>query len=372
MYYRGDDSSLNSPKIISEAVLNKFIERVNESISEKNIKHVAISLHGGEPLLAGKKWLSEVCRRLNQQIQANVSLLLQTNGILVDQDWIEIFAKENITIGLSLDGDRVANDANRIDHQAKGTYSRVISGLELLQASHDCGKIVFGGVLAVINPSQQAANLYSHFKNDLGLTNFNVLLPDANHDTFNKYSAAPVHQYGKFLIELYDCYAKDDFSVYIPFFQSILSMIFGGRSVSESVGLMGNSIVVVGTDGGLGAHDVLRINDGYQENANGMTLFNSSIGDVERTPLFQIAAMKEFPENSGVICMKCPVRHICNGGFYGHRYSKKTGYLNHNVYCDALFQIITHIYFDLANRTFPPPTQYEVKSSVTSAGLLHT
>jgi uncharacterized protein len=348
MYYRGDDSILETPKKISRDVLNKFITRVNENIENSKISAVTISLHGGEPLLVGKTLFKEICFRLTSEINANVFLQVQTNGILIDHEWIEIFSEGQVVVGLSLDGDKSAHDTYRIDHQGKGTYGRVLDALQLLQDAHRRGKLIFGGVLAVINLHHSPTDLYRHFVSELGIKNFNVLLPDCNHDTYSQYNSFKPESFGDFLISLYDEYAKDQYAVYIPMFQSIISLIFGGRSISESVGVMGNSIIVVNTDGGMGAHDVLRINDGYLENSQGMSVFNTSLAEIAKTPLFKIAGIIEFPEDSGVRCNTCPVYNICKGGFYGHRYSSERGYLNHNVFCDALFKIITHIYFDVA------------------------
>lgn len=42
-------------------------------------------------------------------------------------------------------------------------------------------------------------------------------------------------------------------------------------------------------------------------------------------------------------CKACPIRDICGGGLYAHRYKRGIGYLNPSVYCADLSRLITHI-----------------------------
>jgi hypothetical protein len=44
-----------------------------------------------------------------------------------------------------------------------------------------------------------------------------------------------------------------------------------------------------------------------------------------------------------------PVFHICQDGFVAHRYSAARGHANPSVYCTALFDVITRVYFSLLN-----------------------
>jgi uncharacterized protein len=42
-------------------------------------------------------------------------------------------------------------------------------------------------------------------------------------------------------------------------------------------------------------------------------------------------------------CRVCPVRSVCGGGLYAHRYDEGTGFLNPSVYCPDLLALIRHI-----------------------------
>lgn len=95
---------------------------------------VMLSFQGGEPLLAGKEFflkLHDIIRELNVN-RAPVSIGVQTNGTLIDDEWCRIFKRGGYLVGLSLDGDEVA-DSLRIDANGNPTFSRALNGAKLMQ-----------------------------------------------------------------------------------------------------------------------------------------------------------------------------------------------------------------------------------------------
>src|SRR5262249_30149363 len=59
---------------------------------------------------------------------------IQTNGTLIDDDWIDFFARHSVTVGVSLDGPRDLHDAHRKYRNGAGSHDRVIAGIAKLQA----------------------------------------------------------------------------------------------------------------------------------------------------------------------------------------------------------------------------------------------
>lgn len=77
-------------------------------------KDPSVTFHGGEPLLMGKDWYRMVCsetRKIANEKGCHLSFNMQTNGTLVDEEYIEIFKKYNIKVGFSFDG--TENDHTR-------------------------------------------------------------------------------------------------------------------------------------------------------------------------------------------------------------------------------------------------------------------
>ena len=84
---------------------------------------VMLSFQGGEPLLAGKEFflkLHDIIRELNVN-RVPVSIGVQTNGTLIDDEWCRIFKRGGYLVGLSLDGDEVAHSL-RIDANGNPTF----------------------------------------------------------------------------------------------------------------------------------------------------------------------------------------------------------------------------------------------------------
>ena len=76
-------------------------------------------LHGGEPLLLGIDKCSELFEII---LQSRSTTGIQTNGLLIDDKWIDVFLKYKTNVGVSLDGD--TEQLNR----GRGTDVNVVMG----------------------------------------------------------------------------------------------------------------------------------------------------------------------------------------------------------------------------------------------------
>ncbi|MFJ8300159.1 radical SAM protein [Streptomyces sp. NPDC094447] len=97
-------------------------------------RRLAIELHGGEPLTAGREHIGEVLRELAAQPSV-IRVSIQTNGVLLDDAWLDLFesAYPGLRIGVSLDGDAKGN-AWRVGYDGAPVYPKVAAALRLLAA----------------------------------------------------------------------------------------------------------------------------------------------------------------------------------------------------------------------------------------------
>ncbi|MFC6984841.1 radical SAM protein [Streptomyces cirratus] len=111
-------------------------------------RKLAVELHGGEPLTAGREHIGEILAELASMPQV-VRVSLQTNGVLLDADWLDMFDSlcPDLRIGISLDGDAQGN-AWRVGYDGKPVYPRVAASLNLLA---ERGRSV--GVIAAVTPA---------------------------------------------------------------------------------------------------------------------------------------------------------------------------------------------------------------------------
>lgn len=322
-------------------VVDSLIDKVKEHCLQHNLNEFHFILHGGEPLLAGKDFFKYFKEKAIEVLGANMYLLfsLQTNAVLLDEDWCNFLGDLGYGMGISLDGTKKINDEFRIDHAGKGSYDRIIKGLKTANA---CDKLQAPGILSVINVNADPLEVYDHFKS-LGITKCDFLLPDANYDhlpphSFNTDSDTP---YADWYIKIFDQWFYETEDVMdISFFTHFINNILGSSMKSDNMGNGENKVLVVETNGSIESLDVLKIcGDGFtKDTANVLT---HSFDEAMQTPLAKIY------RHSGAMlskkCLSCPISETCGSGYIPHRYSSKNGFNNPSVYCNDLMKLITHI-----------------------------
>ncbi|MDU5951015.1 MAG: radical SAM protein, partial [Paenibacillus macerans] len=121
------------PKInrIDSAILDKFIK----DYMEHSQGAANFAWQGGEPLLAGLEFFEEVVYRqaLHAPPHTIISNSLQTNATLINDRWASFFKTYNFLIGVSLDGPKEIHDARRVTSNGKGSFDRVMAGIEHLR-----------------------------------------------------------------------------------------------------------------------------------------------------------------------------------------------------------------------------------------------
>lgn len=101
---------------------------------------IRVVLHGGEPLVVGKRRMRELLEVLTDY-PGPVALAMQTNGLLLDAGWLALFDEvaPAIDIAVSLDGPGTANSF-RVDYRDRPTYDRVLRAITLLgESGRDVG-----------------------------------------------------------------------------------------------------------------------------------------------------------------------------------------------------------------------------------------
>lgn len=97
--------------------LDQIIE-VESKKEETEHKFDCPTFHGGEPLTMEKGDFEFLAKKIFRFWDRNS---IQTNGTLIDNEWIEIFKKYNFSVGISLDGDTADLNAGRWNARPKLT-----------------------------------------------------------------------------------------------------------------------------------------------------------------------------------------------------------------------------------------------------------
>ncbi len=116
-----------------DEVLERYIRQYIEA--QPGAVEVNFSWQGGEPTLLGLEFFRravELQRRYARPGQP-ISNSLQTNGILLDDEWCRFLGEAGFLVGISIDGAEALHDRYRLDLQGRGTFRAVMRGLEALQ-----------------------------------------------------------------------------------------------------------------------------------------------------------------------------------------------------------------------------------------------
>lgn len=191
--------------------------------------NASLAWQGGEPLLAGLPFFERVVALEAQYAPNNtvISNAIQTNGILINDRWAEFFHTYHFLVGVSLDGPEAIHDVRRMDRHGRGSFRRVMRGIEYLR-SHG----VEFNILTVIHSGNvhQAAALFEFYQAH-GL-NWVQFIPAMTFEAQNpgqpgRYEIS-AEDYGKFLCETFDhWYNGGHPTLSVRFFDNVLSRYVG-------------------------------------------------------------------------------------------------------------------------------------------------
>lgn len=327
------------PPTISTSTVHRLASYLAEAADDFGLETVRVIIHGGEPLMYSKSKFREICSSLHLALDGRTSLQLslQTNGMLLDTDWIALLDELEIQIGVSLDGDPATNDRHRVDHKGQGTYRRATDGLRALQTHGQRGF----DVISVLGADGDAAAALRHFVEQLALTQAHFTVLDETHDTANETYLRGVSAN---LMALYGEWRRlSHRGVYVRTFNNLLaSLLRGDRDMRAlELAMEGYVSITVRSDGSVGPDDTFR-NVLPELFDLGLCVQSSRLRDYLSLPEIrrmhdQLAAL---PDDCGACCWK----RVCRAGLHVtgplHRYSASAGFNNKNLHCDAIQQLL--------------------------------
>jgi uncharacterized protein len=324
---------------MSYDVRDAFLQRVAEHVLSHSLEGVVLILHGGEPLLAGKDYVSDFFERARAIIPSACEIIfqVQTNGLAIDRGWVDLFAEYGVRVGVSLDGPREYNDTMRVSPDGRGSFDQTVAGLKKL-LEHPHGDKVFGSVLSVANPSIPTDEFWKCWV-DLGVKRFDLLLPMHTHENPPPFRN---EQLTEWLITLFDLWwSHDDRSIDIRFYRNILNLMLGGELSTDYIGGRPTAIVVVETDGSIQPTDALRACENGMVDIK-LNVAVNTFNDAMYHPF--MAFGNHSASKLSDQCRDCAAVDVCGGGYLPQRYSSDRGFDNPSVFCESLFGIIRHIY----------------------------
>ncbi len=299
--------------------------------------NINIGWQGGEPTLMGLDFFEKVIAIETKNARPGDCWgnSLQTNGLLLNDDWCRFLARHHFLIGLSIDGPPPLNALRRFP-DGSGTYREVMNALSLLKR-HKCEhNILF--VISRINCNRPEELFRFLVENDLHYSQFIPCTePDAVGDGLSRHSITP-EQYAQFQMKLFDAWVEnDDPSFYLRHIDNWLHLFFGLPPEMCEYRSDCSNLMTVEWNG-----DVYPCDFFVRKRYLMGNVLTESMENMLRS-----RAWKEFvsrAEKLPALCSGCRWLNACHGGCYRQRGKLGLEDGDKPYFCEANSRIFEHVF----------------------------
>ncbi|MCT4686040.1 anaerobic sulfatase maturase [Vallitalea sp.] len=313
--------------IMTEETLEQLVKKAFEFAEGQ----VTFAFQGGEPTMASLDFFKKLIifeKKYNTN-NIKVNNALQTNGIVIDEEWATFFHDNNFLIGISMDGYKDIHNYYRIYPNGEGTFNRILKTTKLFD-KYD----VMYNILCVVNKhiAKHGRKVYNFYKKQgFKYLQFIPCLDEIGEEPGkNPYSLTP-KDYEIFLKNIFDLWYEDFVSgngISIRMFDNIVQIIMGYEP--ESCDMRGHCSVnaVIEADGSVYPCDFYVLDEWKLGNVVDVGL--DEIFKSERAVKFLKESINTDPE-----CQNCEFYRICRGGCKRHKEPKIEGKYTKNYFCNA-------------------------------------
>ena len=208
------------PERRSQFVMSVEVTQALAEDFEQRSNPVKVLWHGGEPLATGVEAMRALLEPFERLREAGrIKHTLQTNGTLLDEDWIQLLKRYDFSVGVSIDGPDGCNDA-RVTWASHATLTRVVQGITLLRKA----KMRFGILLVVSEHNVNRARDVYNFVVDLGCRSIGINIEEA--EGLNRANGLRGESVSEFWAELLDAWLERP-TIQIREFRQALGWIRG-------------------------------------------------------------------------------------------------------------------------------------------------
>ncbi len=334
-------------------LLEHYIRDYIAAWADTGAEEVSFYWHGGEPTILGVEYFHNILALQDKYKPGGVEIInsIQTNGVLLDQEWARFFKDNRFLVGLSLDGPKKHHDRYRCTRAGGGTFDDVMRGLEFLQKAG-----VEYNVLCVVHRSNalKPKEVYEFLRGQgIEFIQFVPIverLVSADHlspppqldDPETDIPVTPwsvsARAYGKFLCDVFDIWVKRDVGkVFVQLFDVQLGLWMGQPSTLCIFGKDCSRALALEHNGDLYSCDHYV----YPE---------YRLGNIESTPITEMVHSRRQiafgQEKLGALtaqCRSCKYLFACNGGCPKHRFlQSRDGEDGLDYFCASHMQFYRH------------------------------
>ncbi|MFC2133247.1 anaerobic sulfatase-maturation protein [Bacteroidota bacterium] len=334
-----------------EETLKQFIR---EYIESQDVPTINFTWQGGEPTLLGVDYFKKVVEIQKEYAGGkDIFNAFQTNGVLLNDEWCELFSDNNFLIGVSIDGPAELHDRHRYFKGKQSSFEKVTAGIELLKKHN----VEFNTLTCVQRDNSNHPLKVYEFLKEIGSkymqfipiverednapsnSDLKLLSPNSKqHIEVSDWSVQPL-QYGIFLSSIFDKWVRNDVGKYfVQLFEVTLESWVGMKPGLCVFGETCGKAMALEHNGDLYSCDHYV----YNENKLGNIIEDSlrNLVDSEK----QIKFGNDKRDTLPVYCKKCDFKFACNGECPKHRFIKTPdGQDGLNYLCAGYKHFLEHV-----------------------------
>lgn len=251
-----------NPKVMSDAVLDSCARVIfNSSVtaSDNPKDAIRISWHAGEPMTVGIKFYERAIQYLRKYGHDSPFIMnIQTNGTLINQEWCDFFRENQFEVTVSIDGPEHIHDYCRKDWKGRGSFYKVIKGIDLLRKNN----LPLRALSVLTDYSLDYPDeIYAFFKeHEFSYVGFNAEEQEAynQHSSFGSYKSPNTKQlslrFKTFMSRIFDLWEADRRPFELREFNELIDIIVRFKASDFNEGILNSpsiafSIITISKDG---------------------------------------------------------------------------------------------------------------------------
>jgi sulfatase maturation enzyme AslB (radical SAM superfamily) len=136
--------------IESDSTIDDIIRIFDESMLHITGRSITVELLGGEPFLFIDR-LNQICKYIiDHYSEYKFKFVTSTNGMMYSDEIINTIKKYNILLCISIDGNKLSHNINRILKNGKGSYDYIIDNI---------GKFIKSGINLIAHCTLNKSNI---------------------------------------------------------------------------------------------------------------------------------------------------------------------------------------------------------------------
>lgn len=268
---------------------------------------IVFAFQGGEPTLAGLDWFlyfAQIVSTWDPGI--HVAYSLQTNGILLDEDWCRFLKRYNFLVGLSMDLLPREHNESRVYPSGEGSWKQVCHALSLLRQH----QVEFNVLCTLTNRiARHPQEVWKQIiRLDLQYVQFTPCLADLDATQHSPYALEPKRfaSFYKTMFPLWFCDFRKGKYRSIKLFDDLVNLLAFGRVAACGMTGKCSAQIIVEADGSVYPCDFY-------------CLDKFCLGNIAQAPLSVLLhspVAREFLTEAHpqpVLCSSCHFRELCGG-----------------------------------------------------------